>query len=98
MLAARIAAALNKLGVTEPVPISWIRQVPDFSRAEAIEEFIEDLRAISAHYQEQFGVPLGLVFVDTVSASFDIKEEADNAEAARVCKIMRYIADANRNV
>jgi hypothetical protein len=34
------------------------------------------------------------VFVDTVSASFDIKEEADNAEAARVCKVMRRIGEA----
>ena len=93
MLASRIAAALQKLGVTEPVPISWVRQVPDFSRIEAISEFIKDLRAISKRYQEQFGVPLGLVFVDTVSASFDIKEEPDNAEAARVCKIMRFVAE-----
>jgi hypothetical protein len=42
----------------------------------------------------KFGVRLGLVFVDTVSASFDIKEEADNAEAARVCKVMRRIGEA----
>lgn len=93
MLAARIAAALQKLGVTEPVPISWVKQVPDFSRSEAVREFVEDLRAISTRYLSDFGIPLGLVFVDTVSASFDIKEEADNAEAARVCKIMRSVAD-----
>ena len=68
--------------------------MPDFSHAESVKDFIANLRAVSAHYQETFGVLLGLVFVDTVSASFDIKEEADNAEAARVCKIMRYIADA----
>ena len=65
-----------------------------FQHAESVKDFIANLRAVSAHYQETFGVPLGLVFVDTVSASFDIKEEADNAEAARVCKIMRDIADA----
>ena len=94
MLAARISAALNTLGITERVPVSWIKQVPDFSRAESVNDFIENLRTVSEHYQSQFDVPLGLVFVDTVSASFDIKEEADNAEAARVCKIMRHIADA----
>ena len=94
MLAARIDAALKTLNVIEPIPVSWIKQVPDFSHAESVKDFIANLRAVSAHYQETFGVLLGLVFVDTVSASFDIKEEADNAEAARVCKIMRYIADA----
>lgn len=95
MLAARIAAALKIMGDDKkPVPVSWIKQVPDFSRAESTKDFIENLRAVSAHYREKFDVPLGLVFVDTVSASFDIREEADNAEAARVCKIMRCIADA----
>jgi len=94
MLADRIDAALKTLNVIEPIPVSWIKQVPDFSHAESVKDFIANLRAVSAHYQETFGVLLGLVFVDTVSASFDIKEEADNAEAARVCKIMRYIADA----
>ena len=94
MLAARIVAALKTLSITEPVPVSWIKQVPDFSRTESMNDFIENLRAVSAHYRVKFAIPLGLVFVDTVSGSFDIKEEADNAEAARVCKIMRGIADA----
>ena len=94
MLGARIKAALIRLDVTDEVPISWIRRVPDFSRAEGVNEFIENLRAVEAHYQDRFGVPLGMVFVDTVSASFDIKEEADNAEAARVCKVMRHIAES----
>jgi hypothetical protein len=58
--------------------------VPDFGRLEGMRDFIENLRAVSAHYMAKFGVPLGLVFVDMVSASFDIKEEADNAEAARL--------------
>ena len=65
-----------------------------FSRPERLQAFIRDLKAISEHFKTKFGVRLGLVFVDTVSASFDIKEEADNAEAARVCKAMRRFGDA----
>src|SRR5262245_10643566 len=93
MLQARIAAALSELGVTGKLPISWVKAVPDFGRPEGVAAFNTQLRAVSEHYSANFDVPLGLVFVDTVSASFDIKEEADNAEAARVCKIMRRIAD-----
>jgi hypothetical protein len=94
MLRARIAAAMKELGIEENAPIAWVKQVPDFNRSEGQQAFIQELRALDNHFRDQFGVRLGLVFVDTVSASFDIKEEADNAEAARVCKVMRRIGDA----
>ena len=94
MLRARIAAAMKELGIEGDVPVAWVKQVPDFNRTDGLQAFVHDLRAISEHFKTKFGVRLGLVFVDTVSASFDIKEEADNAEAARVCKVMRRIGDA----
>ena len=95
MLSARIAAALIELGIEEKeVPIAWVRQVPDFNTKDGVTKLARELRAISELFQEKFGVRLGFVFVDTVSASFDIKEEADNAEAARVCKVMRRIGEA----
>ena len=94
MLRARIAAAMKDLGIEEDIPVAWVKQVPDFNQADGLRAFVRDLRAISEHFKTKFGVRLGLVFVDTVSASFDIKEEADNAEAARVCKVMRRIGDA----
>jgi hypothetical protein len=95
MLNARISAALIELSVDEKeVPIAWVKQMPDFSTSEGVTKLARELRAISKHFQTKFGVRLGLVFVDTVSASFDIKEETDNAEAARVCKVMRRIGEA----
>ena len=93
MLSARIAAAKKELETDEPIAVAWVKQVPEFSQAAAVAEFVKDLKAIDQDFQQRFGIPLGLVFVDTVSASFDIKEEADNAEAARVCKIMRHIGE-----
>jgi hypothetical protein len=80
---------MKELEVEGDVPVAWVKQVPDFNRADGLQAFVRDLRALSEHFQQKFGVRLGLVFVDTVSASFDIKEEADNAEAARVCKVNR---------
>ena len=96
MLRSRILAALKELGVdaeTE-VPIAWVKEIPDFSNKHSLAAFIKRLQAISDHFKEKFGVRLGLVFVDTVSASFDLEEEADNAEASRVCKIMRRVSEA----
>jgi hypothetical protein len=94
MLSARIAAALSHLGVDEKVPIAWVRQLPDFNSAQGLQTLARELRAVSEHFQQHFGVPLGLVFIDTVSALFDIREETDNAEAARVCKILRRLGEA----
>ena len=96
MLRSQILAALKELGVdaeTE-VPIAWVKEIPDFSNKHSLAAFIKRLQAISDHFKEKFGVRLGLVFVDTVSASFDLEEEADNAEASRVCKIMRRVSEA----
>jgi hypothetical protein len=94
MLRARIAAAMKDLGVAGEIPVAWVKQVPDFNRAEGLQVFMQDLQGLSEHFRSEFNVRLGLVFVDTVSAPFDIKEEADNAEAARVCKVMRRLGDA----
>lgn len=99
MLNARIAAALIELGVDEKeVPIAWVKQVPDFNTKDGATKLARELRAISEHFKTKFGVRLGFVFVDTVSASFDIKEEADNAEAARVCKVMRRIGEVTSTI
>ena len=41
---------------------------------------------------------LGQITIDTVSATFAMKCEDDNAEATAVCKIMRRIADETGTV
>jgi hypothetical protein len=38
-------------------------------------------------------VRLGQVVIDTIAASFGMKDEDDNAEASKVCKMMRLIGD-----
>ena len=99
MLNARISAALIELGVDKKeVPIAWVKQLPDFNTKDGVTKLIRELQAISEHFQAKFSVRLGLVFVDTVSASFHIKEETDNAEAARVCKVMRRIGQATGTI
>jgi hypothetical protein len=94
MLPNRIRAALKELEEDpEQVPIVWLKETPDFSNRHTLLSLVEKLKALSEHFQKQFGVRLGVVFVDTVSASFDLEEEADNAEAAKVCKIMRSLGE-----
>jgi hypothetical protein len=89
----RFAAALMKQSITEKLPIAWINQLPDFSSADGIKLFIQQLKALNERFQGEFGVRLGQVPIDTVAASFNMKDEDDNAEATKVCNIMRTIGE-----
>src|SRR5262249_52693840 len=84
---ARIAAAKKHLGIETDLPILWMA-VPVFGDA-----FLKDLEQINMWMQAKHNVRLGMITLDTVSASFDLKEEDDNAEAARVCKVLRRIGE-----
>jgi hypothetical protein len=57
-------------------------------------EVIGKLKAISAQMQERFGVRLGCIILDTISAACSMKDENSSAEAAAVCRELREIIDA----
>jgi AAA domain len=89
----RFAAALAKDGITERLPIGWLKQMPDFASAAGIKLFERQLKAADERFRGDFGVRLGMVPIDTVAASFAMKDEDDNAEATKVCNIMRSIGE-----
>lgn len=89
----RLAAALKDASITEKLPIAWINQLPDFSSAEGTKLFIQQLKAIDKRLRNDFGVRLGQFTVDTLAASFGMMDEDDNAEATKVCKILRTIGE-----
>jgi hypothetical protein len=89
----RFAAALAKESITEKLPITWMKQLPNFSSADGIKLFIRQLRTLDERFQGDFGVRLGQVVIDTVAASFGMKDEDDNAEATKVCNVMRVIGE-----
>jgi hypothetical protein len=89
----RFAAALKHMEMDEKLPIAWIRQLPDFTSESGIRLFIQQLQAIDKHFQDSFSVRLGQFSVDTIAASFGMKNEDDNAEATRVCNILRRIGE-----
>ena len=84
---ARVAAAKKHIGVEGDLPILWMAVPVSW------EAFLKDLDHVNAWMKAKHNVRLGAVMLDTVSASFDLKEEDDNAEAARVCKVLRRIGE-----
>jgi AAA domain-containing protein/primase-like protein len=89
----RFAAALAKASIVERLPIAWIKELPDFSSADGIRLFVRRLKALDERFQGDFGARLGQVVIDTVAASFGMKDEDDNAEATKVCNVMRTIGE-----
>jgi hypothetical protein len=93
LLPNRFAAALIKLSIEATLPITWRKLLPDFSCADGIKQFIRELKAIDERYRDDFGVRLGHVPIDTVAATFGMKDEDDNAEATRICNTLRSVGD-----
>jgi hypothetical protein len=89
----RFAAALGNAGIDKSLPITWIKQLPDFSTPAEIDLFVRQLKAVSERFLGDFGLRLGDVTIDTVAATFGMKNEDDNAEATRVCNVMRTIGE-----
>jgi AAA domain/Primase C terminal 2 (PriCT-2) len=89
----RFAAALAKASIVEKLPIAWIKELPDFSSADGIRLLVRRLKALDERFQGDFGVRFGQVVIDTVAASFGMKDEDDNAEATKVCNVMRTIGE-----
>ena len=93
LLPNRFAAAMAKEAITEKLPIVWIKQLPDFSSLDGIRLFVAQLKALNERFQGDYGVRLGHVTIDTIAACFSMKNEDDNAEATRVCNILRSIGE-----
>jgi hypothetical protein len=89
----RFAAALAKQSITKKLPIVWPKQLPDFSSPAGIKLFVAQLKALDERFRGEFGVRLGHVPVDTIPACFAMKDEDDNAEATKICNILRSIGD-----
>ena len=93
LLPNRFAAALAKASITKKLPIAWIKQLPDLTSADGFKLFIAQLKAMNQRFENEFGARLGQVTIDTIGASFSMKSEDDNAEATKVCNIMRAVGN-----
>ncbi|HZZ23668.1 MAG TPA: AAA family ATPase [Roseiarcus sp.] len=88
----RIAVARQRITTAPKLPISWLGNVPNLSDPREIDAMIPRLEALSARFGDEFGVRLGAMWLDTLSAACDIQDEDDNSEAARVGRQLQRLA------
>jgi RecA-family ATPase len=88
----RIAVARQRITDAPKLPISWLGNVPNLSDRREIVKMIPRLKALSARFGDEFGVRLGAVFIDTLSAACDVQDENDNSEAAKIGRGLQYMS------
>ncbi|WP_374254149.1 AAA family ATPase [Xanthobacter sp.] len=92
-LASRVLAARMARGMDWRLPIAWM-DVPDLNDKQSMAATVDALRGADQAFRDKHGVRLGLVVIDTMAASFSMKDENDNAEASAIIRSMKGIAKA----
>lgn len=90
----RIHVARLARNIDTPLPISWMSKIPDFNRSEDVRAFVSKCREVNQIFLDRFKVRLGVVIIDTLAAVFNLEDESDNSEAAKVIKIMNTMSEA----
>jgi hypothetical protein len=66
------------------LPFAWIEESPHLKTDREFKQLTELARAAAQQMKEKFGVPLVLIIIDTLSASADLVDANDAAEAQRL--------------
>ena len=89
----RIDAAKQAIGLGEKLPIAFRTASGNLSNPDCRSALIHGLGLLDAYFRKAFGVPLGLIIIDTLSQAFALEDENSNAEASSICKALKEIAD-----
>jgi hypothetical protein len=87
----RLHVAARQAAPGEHLPICYLGVVPDLKDQKEVSALIPRIRVVSEQLQDTYNVPLGLVIIDTLAASFSREDENSNAEAAEIIKVMKEI-------
>jgi hypothetical protein len=91
------ALVREKCGGMARAPFRWFESVPRLLNPDGLELLIAMARQADASLQQKFGLPLGLVFIDTVAASAGYAmqgAENDSAVGQQVMRVLRQAAEA----
>ena len=91
------ALVREKCGGVARAPFRWFEAVPMLLHPGGLELLIAMARQADVSLQQEFGLPLGLVFIDTVAASAGYAmqgAESDSAVGQQVMRVLRQAAEA----
>ena len=91
------AVVRNKCGNMERVPFRWYETTPMLLQKGALETLIAMAQQADRSLQEEFGLPLGLIVIDTIAACAGYTragDENDPAAAQAVMNVLKALAQA----
>jgi hypothetical protein len=91
MLCARLSAIAAHHGVTGPLPFAWRGDCPALTDKNAVDVLCRIANEAAADLERKFGLPVTLIWVDTLitAASFASGEDNDAAAAQKVMTALR---------
>lgn len=87
-----VLARMEALGEDAPLPIVS-GDINNLAAAGALEALAADLREKMAEMEIEFGMPVRLIAIDTLSASGLLKDENDNSEAGVAMKALSKLSE-----
>jgi hypothetical protein len=90
------ALLVNKLELDADhlLPICWVEECPPLLSRGALEWLKAKAAIAEAKLQTDFGLPLGLVGIDTIGSAAGFKDENDSAECQRAMNVLAGLARA----
>jgi hypothetical protein len=93
-IAIRLAAAVESRGVRE-APFAWIENCPRLLDRNAARILTEITAQVSRKMMRDFGLPVALVFIDTVGRAAGYSRPGDENDAALAKQVMKTLTDAS---
>lgn len=93
-LSSRVNAARLARGIEQSLPIAWAENISDLTDKAAMAATVDSLKQADRAFRGRDGVRLGLVIVDTLAASFSMKDENSNAEATAIIRALKELSGA----
>ena len=87
----------DKCGGMQRAPFRWYETVPMLLHKGSVESLIAIARQADASLQEEFGLPLGLIIIDTIAACAGYVragDENDPAAGQAVMNVLKAVAQA----
>ena len=93
----RDAVVREKCGDIKHLPFCWYKQTPSLLQKDAAKTLIAMARQADAALQAEFGLPLGLVIIDTITACAGYPQaggENDAATGTALMGVLKAVAEA----
>jgi hypothetical protein len=92
------AARIGAIGDNDEIPVCYLGDVPDMGKLENVKAMTQKLQDLDAYMQQVYRVRLGVVMLDTLSASVRIEDENSASVAAGIIKNLKQLSKDTKSL